>query len=278
MDKKVFISYRREDSAGHAGRLHDYLTKHFGEDRIFMDVVTIKPGINFATEIEDSLKKTNVFILVIGNSWLDIRDTNNKSRLENSNDFVRLEVETALKLGIPVIPVLVQNSMMPGEDDLPKTIKELAKYNAVRLNDDHWVSDINYLTDFLELSFKISGSLVQQTTKRFKKWVVALYIFSSFLAIIYSSALIQNPNYSRDYRTLLETIIGSVTIALVIMSVVLLGFLSRLADENSKYLSYILLGIGCLGIFLVYMKLETWLALSNIILLGLLNFVEYRHR
>jgi hypothetical protein len=274
MDKKVFICYRREDSAGHAGRLYDYLVNHFGKNRIFMDIVAIKPGVNFTTEIEDNIKKTDVVILVIGNSWLDI----NKKRLENSSDYVRLEVETALKLGIPVIPVLVQNSMMPGEDDLPKTIKELAKYNAVRLNDDHWVSDINYLTDFLELSFKISGSLVQQTTKRFKKWVVALYIFSSFLAIIYSSALIQNPNYSRDYRTLLETIIGSVTIALVIMSVVLLGFLSRLADENSKYLSYILLGIGCLGIFLVYMKLETWLALSNIILLGLLNFVEYRHR
>src|SRR6516164_8905268 len=107
---KIFISYRRDDSAGHAGRVHDKLEGKFGRARLFMDVDTIPLGRNFVKAISEKVAQCDVLLAVIGPNWLTIRDEEGKRRLDNPNDFVRVEIGVALKRDIPVIPVLLDGA------------------------------------------------------------------------------------------------------------------------------------------------------------------------
>ena len=96
---KIFISYRRADSSKEVKLIYKLLVNHFGADSIFMDIHTIEPGANFLEMIIDALNKCEVVLIVIGNKWLDIEDNNGKRRLDNPDDFVRIEVLTALTNG-----------------------------------------------------------------------------------------------------------------------------------------------------------------------------------
>jgi hypothetical protein len=278
-EKKIFISYRRSDSAGHTGRLYDYLVNYFGEDRIFMDVVAIKPGVDFAQDIENTLHEADMVIVIIGNSWLDIRAENDERRLDDPNDLVRLEVETGLKLEIPIVPVLIQSSQMPGEKDLPPSINELAKRNALRLSDDHWTSDVNYLTDVLELSFNVTGSLAQQSATRLKKWVIA-----GFVILIFGT-LVQNQLELFDLRLAVRVadldfdfLYYLILVASVVTLVILSSLLFRFVEESNKLLSYMILGLGVITNFLAAIGFELWTVATGAMVLGLLNLVEYKHR
>ncbi len=108
-----FISYRRDDSAGHAGRLHDRLIENFGRENIFIDVDTIGIGVDFSEAIRDAIRATDGLIAIIGREWLSATDSSGGRRLDNPQDFVRLEIATALELGVRVIPVLVQGASPP---------------------------------------------------------------------------------------------------------------------------------------------------------------------
>ncbi len=128
----IFINYRREDSAGHAGRLFDGLSDHF-PGRLFMDVDTLEPGVDFVDAIEKAVGSCEVLIVVIGSEWLTLTDATGKRRLDDSGDFVRLEVESALARNIRVIPVLVQDTPMPRAGELPASLARLARRNAIEL-------------------------------------------------------------------------------------------------------------------------------------------------
>lgn len=121
--RKIFISYRREDSDEAAGRLSDHLVRQFGQDRVFMDVDGIAPGRDFRKVIDETLAQCDVLLGVIGRSWLDARDAAGKRRLDDESDFVRLEIATALRRDIPVIPVRVQGAGIPKPDQLPDDLK-----------------------------------------------------------------------------------------------------------------------------------------------------------
>src|ERR1700729_1083735 len=103
MAGKLFISYRRDDSAGHAGRVRDRLEREFGRDLLFMDVDTIPLGLNFVKVLREEVEKCDVLLAVIGPSWAAIPDKQGNPRLNDSNDFVRIEIATALTRDIPVI-------------------------------------------------------------------------------------------------------------------------------------------------------------------------------
>lgn len=140
----IFINYRREDSAGHAGRLFDALSDHF-QGRLFMDVDTLEPGVDFVEAIEKAVGSCEVLIVVIGREWLTIEDKAGRRRLDNPGDFVRLEVESALNRRIRVIPVLVQDAPMPRAEELPESIARLARRNAIELSDARWAYDVDRL-------------------------------------------------------------------------------------------------------------------------------------
>ena len=149
----IFVSYRRDDSSGHAGRLFDNLAKHFGEDQIFMDIDTIEPGEDFVQVIENAVGSCEIVVAVMGQRWLSAGEGSSR-RLDNPNDFVRLEIATALKRNIRVIPVLVQKATMPRPDDLPEDIALLSRRNAVELSDSRWQYDVDKLLNVLEKVLK----------------------------------------------------------------------------------------------------------------------------
>jgi TIR domain len=141
----IFLSYRREDSEGQAGRLYDDLVAVFGSDSVFMDVAAIQPGRDFRKSIDQSLNSCGVFLSLSGKSWLTAKDTSGQRRLDDPADFVRIETGAALKRDIPVIPVLVQGASAPRSDQLPDDLKDLAFRNAVELTHPRWDSDIQVL-------------------------------------------------------------------------------------------------------------------------------------
>lgn len=138
----VFISYRREDAAGHAGRLCDRLNQQFGGQRVFMDVEDIQPGQHFADAIGRTLDGCAALLVVMGPRWLDLL----RQRASHPEDFVRLEVAAALARGIAVIPVLVGGAVMPSGDALPPELRELSRRQAVVLRDDRFDDDASRLT------------------------------------------------------------------------------------------------------------------------------------
>jgi TIR domain len=141
----VFISYRRDDSAGHAGRLADSLEPLLGFGKIFRDVEDIHPGDDFVKAIEQNLQKANVVLVIIGKDWLTAKDDLGQLRLNDPKDFVRLEIEIALKHKHQLIPVLVDNATMPKPSDVPESIAAIAYRQAMEISDIRWDDDINRL-------------------------------------------------------------------------------------------------------------------------------------
>ncbi len=142
---KIFISYRRNDSATSAGRIYDRLEGHFGQGQVFMDVDTIRPGLDFVEVVQEAVGACDALIAVIGREWLGASDESGRRRLENPEDLVRLEIATALEREIRVIPVLVQGARMPVATDLPKGLEALARRNSVEVSDNRFRTEIDQL-------------------------------------------------------------------------------------------------------------------------------------
>jgi hypothetical protein len=143
--RAIFISYRRNDAEGEAGRLFDDLVREFGDQSVFMDVSTIEAGRDFRKAIDESVGSCGVLLSMIGTNWLDAKNEAAERRLDDPADFVRLETASALKRDIPVIPVLVRGAKMPTAGQLPDDLKELAYRNAVELTHARWNSDVQLL-------------------------------------------------------------------------------------------------------------------------------------
>lgn len=142
----VFISYRRGDSAGYAGRLRESLEERLGRDVVFRDVDTIEPGQDFAQAIDERVRDCAVLVAVIGREWLDAREANGTRRLDSPADYVRLEVGAALaRPDVRVIPVLVEGATMPRADQLPEILRPLAHRQAVALYDEDWNAGVDRL-------------------------------------------------------------------------------------------------------------------------------------
>lgn len=130
---KLFLSYRRADCADVVWRMHDQLKLHFGEGAIFLDEESILPGLDFRDYIGEQLSDCDVLLAVIGEGWLKAADDKGRRRLNDPNDWVRIEIETALARDIPVIPLLVGKAVMAQAADLPGGLKELANRQAARV-------------------------------------------------------------------------------------------------------------------------------------------------
>jgi formylglycine-generating enzyme required for sulfatase activity len=149
---RIFICYRRDDTAGHAGRLHDRLAGHFGDGQIFMDVEDrIEPGEDFMQTIDAAISSCKIMLVLIGRNWLTSRDGAER-QINGPGNFVSLEIRAALAFRIRVIPVLLQGVPMPSEKGLPKDISPLARRQAIVLSDQHWKHDVDQFIRTLEKS------------------------------------------------------------------------------------------------------------------------------
>jgi hypothetical protein len=147
---QIFISYRREDTAGVTGRLYDRLVQHYGRNAVFKDVDSIPLGSNFKQYIDSVIKNCDLVIVVIGDRWLG-SEGETRRRIDDPRDLVRIEVESALQRAIPVVPLLVQNTPMPGEADLPRSLQELAYRNGMSIrHDPHFHADVDLLIKNME--------------------------------------------------------------------------------------------------------------------------------
>jgi len=160
MAGNVFISYRRDDSAGHAGRVHDRLEREFGRDLLFMDVDSVPLGVNFVNVLSGEVAKCDVLLAVIGPNWLSARDEDGNRRLDNPHDFVRIEIGAALQRNIPVIPILLDGAKVPKAKQLPKELEELSLRNGLD------VRHVSFHNDIDKLVRSLKGQLAEADARR----------------------------------------------------------------------------------------------------------------
>jgi TIR domain len=147
MAVKVFINYRRDDSIGMAGRLHDRLAQTFGRNNLFMDVDNIPVGRDFADYLNSQVAACDAMLTVLGPNWLTTKDENGQRRLDNPEDFVVIEIGVALARNIPVVPVLVDGARMPKASELPDSLKPLVRRQAVEMRHAHFGKDAEALIE-----------------------------------------------------------------------------------------------------------------------------------
>ncbi|OLC26324.1 MAG: hypothetical protein AUH40_04345 [Chloroflexi bacterium 13_1_40CM_65_17] len=147
---RIFISYRRDDAAGDAGRLYDALIARFGKGSVFMDVDTIQPGADYRDVINQAVESCEVLVTVIGKGWLSLADGAGGRRLDDPGDLVRQEIQTALDRKILLVPALVQGAHMPRADQLPTSLGRLARRNAFEISYARWQYDVERLIASLE--------------------------------------------------------------------------------------------------------------------------------
>jgi len=164
----VFISYRRDDSGGYAGRLFDVLAGRFGPEQTFMDLDDIKGGDDFTAVIGEKVSQCSALLAVIGDRWLTLTGPDGVRRLDAPGDFVRLEIAKALERGVRVIPVLVSGAVMPRAEDLPDGLRPLSVHQAVEVRDAHFHADADQLIELLQKTVPGLGV----PTRRVPRWLI----------------------------------------------------------------------------------------------------------
>jgi hypothetical protein len=156
---RIFMSYRREDTAYPAGWLYDRLSGHFGRSQVFKDIDSIELGDDFVEVISAAVGSCDVLLALIGDRWLTVTGQDGRRRLDNPGDFVRLEIEAALTRNVRVIPILVEGARMPREDELPASLAKLARRNALELSPSRFDADTGRL-------LKVLGRTVSEAQER----------------------------------------------------------------------------------------------------------------
>lgn len=133
---RCFISYRRYDSADVVGRIYDRLVVAYGNDKVFKDVDNIPIGVDFRKTLDEAIANCAVILVVIGRDWLAVTNEQNRRRIDDPTDFVRIEIESALKRSLPIVPLLVRDATIPREEDMPSSLKELVFRNGVQIRSD----------------------------------------------------------------------------------------------------------------------------------------------
>ena len=147
---RIFISYRRQDSAYPAGWLYDRLADRFGADQVFKDVDSIELGDDFVETITNAVGSCDILLALIGKEWLDIAGSDGTRRLDDPDDFVRLEIEAALERKVLLIPILVEGALMPRGDQLPPSIAPMVRRQALELSPTRFRADTERLLDVME--------------------------------------------------------------------------------------------------------------------------------
>jgi hypothetical protein len=192
--KNIFISYRVSDTAGETGRLVDTLKQYFYEEQIFIDIEKIEPGVDFTVAISKSLEACDVLLAIIGPNWQGLNTTTNKSRIHNADDWVRIEISTALKRNIRVVPVLVDGGSLPSEEELPEDLKPLVRRQAYEISNKRWKYDTEQLIRFLVKLGIPTKPIGTPPPQKNKSWWSQNYLWVSIvgIALIIISALISN--------------------------------------------------------------------------------------
>jgi TIR domain len=186
----IFMSYRREDSAGYAGRLHESLERRLGEGEVFRDVDALEPGQDFVDAITARLRTCKACLVLIGREWRDVTDASGRLRLEQESDYVRLEIATALaRADVLVVPVLVEGMAMPAAEALPESIRALSRRHATSLRDETWDADVDRLVTAL-----------RKGDRQPRPWINASLLKWAMLAMVVLAVLLLARSFRRTDR------------------------------------------------------------------------------
>lgn len=166
----IFLCYRRDDSAGFAGRLTDALEIAFGSGSVFRDVDDIRPGEDFTEAIKTQLRGVSAVLVMIGPRWLTA-SADGRRRLDAADDFVHLEIQAALASGKTLIPLLVGGANMPTGAELPPALMGLARLQAVVLSDANWRLDVEHLV--ADLHALLPNPDAGKSAPRTRRWLLA---------------------------------------------------------------------------------------------------------
>ena len=147
---QIFISYRRQDAAEAAGRLHDGLAARFGRDAVFFDMESLTPGADFADAMRQAVETCKLMIVVMGPQWASATGADGRRRIDDPHDFIRAEVAAGLQFDRLIVPVLVDGAQMPPASDLPEDLSRLTHFNALVLGQRDWQDDLGVLADAVE--------------------------------------------------------------------------------------------------------------------------------
>ena len=191
---RIFISYRREETAYPAGWLFDRLSSHFGRDQIFKDVNSIELGDDFVEVITSAVGSCEVLLALIGKRWLAITDPDGQRRLDSPDDFVRLEIEAALTRNVRIIPILVDGARMPPGSELPASLAKLVRREALELSPNRFDSDTQRLLNVLDRTVAEAKERARREAEQAKSQLQVDELLQSFL---------ENPRASYDDEMLL---------------------------------------------------------------------------
>lgn len=145
MTTSLFVSYRRDDAAAEASLIARFAKERIGEDSVFFDTSSISPGETWPVKLREKIQNANIVVAVIGPQWVRIADQWGKRRLDDPNDWVRKEIETAISSGVKLLPVLVGTARMPPPEVLPESLQQITTKQAIELRRDYWDHDIQLL-------------------------------------------------------------------------------------------------------------------------------------
>jgi hypothetical protein len=244
---KIFISYRRADARGVAGRLGDTLGTYFGDNRVFRDIEDIAGGADFGDVIKQNLQSANAVIVLMGSEWLSITDSSGQRRLDDPDDWVAQEIAVAIEMGIPLFPVLIEDTPMPREDELPEKLKLLLRYNALSISDKRWKFDVLRLGKII--SFDIPSASERKLDRVRAGISLALFSSLTFTAGIISWSYLQNK------PILLELWQSGVPFVMVIASTLILFSIVGLVDETRQRYIYASIIAGAFGSLVFFVLL-----------------------
>ncbi len=268
---KLFISYRRADARGIAGRLGDTLGAYFGDERVFRDMENIAGGADFGNVIEQNLQAADAVIVLIGPDWLSIKNENGQRRLDDPEDWVAQEIAVAIQLKKPLFPVLVEGASMPRLEELPDKLKPLTRYNALSISDDRWKSDVLRLGKII--SFEIPSA-----SERKLDWVRKAISFALFASLSFTAGIV-SWNSLRGGNHPLQLWQSGVPFVVIISSTLLLSTITNLIDEERRRYIFSSVVSGALGSFIFFLLLlflnddqEPMMMFFGAILVGTLMF------
>lgn len=245
---RIFISYRRSDTEGYAGRLEDALKGYFGEPRVFRDVGGITPGEDFKHKIEESIERAGALIVLIGPNWL-ASQAGGKPRLHEPGDQVAVEIKAALDRQRVIVPVLVEGASMPREEDLPDALKELTRRNAVSISDTGWASDTTRLARVLAID--VSGSVAERRLHWLKLLVLSLLVVPMvFTLVMFARADVREASIRVDASVaqLIPQLISAVNPIFIIVVALLLASTRTWIDQSRRKFVWAAVILGCLGV------------------------------
>jgi hypothetical protein len=280
--EKIFINYRRDDAGGYAGRLADSLAAYFGPDRVFRDVTGIDYGHDFEQVIDAKLAESGAVVALIGDKWASVTNAEGRRRLDDPGDYVIREISAALRSGIPVIPVLIGNTGMPRPADLPESLSDLTRRNAITVTDERWDFDVHRLAKVLAID--VPGSVAQRKLDLMKGLALTLLLASGTVVTLAFCAALRGgtPPPGGLIEAGFTPLVSAIPFIAIILAGALILTASPLMEEHKRkyaWAAVALAALGTLASFVTYTLTNeaqpSWslvvnLGASTIIMLGML--------